>query len=1194
MLPAAAAFGPGPGEERSGRQPAEQSRAAAPVAPSGLEIVSNGAYPELRLDGRPFFLHAAAFPYFRVPRDLWERSLNRYLDLGFNTLDIEIPWNFHELHEGEFDFEGRTNPRRDLHGLLEMAAVKGFRLIARPAIAGVEEWRHGGYPAWLLVRPEFRVPLSERLDGALPPLAALERRDPESAAAGWLATPAHMAAVHAWLRACGRQLAPYSVRRTLHVTRAGGRRGETQQATISGPLIFVQAGDSQLAFHSASENSAARRYFLALREALESAGVNVPLFAPAGARYAGPGSPSDAAVQAAGGSWQLAPAAMAAGAAFSERILGAQDVASFEMAVERAKSMASAPRAIFSLRATAPPAPGDFRASGNSPANTLLLTRLLVARGMAGFTMAPGQDSLTPAAYAAGGASRHARWDAPLSIGGERRFFARTVERNAQLLDYWGEFLATSHLRADFGLVAASRAAQAWEQMERVARVAQLAHLSWELADPEAQPAEALERYAALLFPVLDAAGAPQALSEAAQRKLLDYVRRGGALVFFPTRPKGAAFEELWASHGAAPGEGGSAEPGTEQLIRARWKFGKGEVLESSKDFYSWVELAESYSASRGRFESAWAVQTLLGLLEQGGARPAVRVISPPAASADELLIMQRISNRGTEAFGERRSGQALLSITNLHPENAAAASLEILPPAAGARGPHGEPIPLKLVVPARESLLLPLGVPLCMTAREGGACSDEIVAAGAELLLAEREGRTLELTFYAPARAWVILKLARQPNRVTLDENKPEASWDVPRRWLQVEVLRGASPRFLRKLRIALPYTPQVPEKPKEESRARRDFDYSFVDTVRMPLTDDATLDSDPPLVVLDSNLEGRLMVQATNYDEFGMDMDVDVTGAVRGSGYMVLEAGDTRALSVKLKGARDTMPAGSAPSEREAGVLRGEVTVKSGRDRRTSPVFFLRKEDEKSIGYRYDFDRDASPEWVLENAGLRLIATPETGGAISALVGLREGFNLITFVGAFRDSLAVPADGQRAEAPRDLHARAYTPEWTLSDGQTALRLRYAPPDVAGSPAMEKVFRLKGDAGMDVEYALSFPAAATADLEARLISSVSIPADASPAAVTRFCWRASRDAEPSAGDCREFSPRGAVLEQPEGARRLDVLTPGRPGLAFEWPEAARAQVEMKTYSATVRFHFASLSATSGKGVLHLEMLPVP
>ncbi len=92
----------------------------------------------LRVGGVPFFVHAAQFDYFRIPPDLWARSLLRYRDLGINTIDIRIPWNWHEPQDGKFDFDGHTNPNRDL--TLSAGSDCAHELQAdRPA--GSRDWR---------------------------------------------------------------------------------------------------------------------------------------------------------------------------------------------------------------------------------------------------------------------------------------------------------------------------------------------------------------------------------------------------------------------------------------------------------------------------------------------------------------------------------------------------------------------------------------------------------------------------------------------------------------------------------------------------------------------------------------------------------------------------------------------------------------------------------------------------------------------------------------------------------------------------------------------------------------------------------------------------------------------------------------------------------------------------------------------
>ena len=50
-------------------------------------LVVNGR-PEYWVDGKPFFEHAAAFFYHRIPRDRWAGELNRLKSMGINTIDL--------------------------------------------------------------------------------------------------------------------------------------------------------------------------------------------------------------------------------------------------------------------------------------------------------------------------------------------------------------------------------------------------------------------------------------------------------------------------------------------------------------------------------------------------------------------------------------------------------------------------------------------------------------------------------------------------------------------------------------------------------------------------------------------------------------------------------------------------------------------------------------------------------------------------------------------------------------------------------------------------------------------------------------------------------------------------------------------------------------------------------------------------
>ncbi len=204
--------------------------------PAGVEIVSNAGEPELRVDGVPFLIHAAQFDYFRIPLDLWFRSLDRYRELGINTIDLRIPWNWHEIRDAEFDFDGHTDPRRNLRGLLQLIAEKHLKIVARPGPLIGDHWRNAGYPAWLLGYSDYKMDESAIEAGLAPPDADLAARDGNAAARDWLANETHMTYARRWLTAIARELAPYGSKKTVRITEPGEREGETQEKEISGPL----------------------------------------------------------------------------------------------------------------------------------------------------------------------------------------------------------------------------------------------------------------------------------------------------------------------------------------------------------------------------------------------------------------------------------------------------------------------------------------------------------------------------------------------------------------------------------------------------------------------------------------------------------------------------------------------------------------------------------------------------------------------------------------------------------------------------------------------------------------------------------------------------------------------------------------------------------------------------------------------
>ena len=130
-------------------------------------VANDRGYPVFTVDGKPFFVYGAAFFYERIPRSQWLPALQTYRIMGINTIDLYVIWNWHEPSDGVRDFTGKTNPRRDLLGLLQLTHQLGFKVILRPGPVIRNEWRNGGYPAWLLERPEYwnrgRLPFGSSL-----------------------------------------------------------------------------------------------------------------------------------------------------------------------------------------------------------------------------------------------------------------------------------------------------------------------------------------------------------------------------------------------------------------------------------------------------------------------------------------------------------------------------------------------------------------------------------------------------------------------------------------------------------------------------------------------------------------------------------------------------------------------------------------------------------------------------------------------------------------------------------------------------------------------------------------------------------------------------------------------------------------------------------------------------------------------
>ncbi|HYW41748.1 MAG TPA: beta-galactosidase [Bryobacteraceae bacterium] len=92
------------------------------------------------------YLQAVEFPYYLYPRALWERELVWLKTIGVRTVEFSIPWNWHQVGAGDFDFKGRTSPRRDLAGFIRLLRRLDLQAWVRP-LPPVAGWLNGGLPA---------------------------------------------------------------------------------------------------------------------------------------------------------------------------------------------------------------------------------------------------------------------------------------------------------------------------------------------------------------------------------------------------------------------------------------------------------------------------------------------------------------------------------------------------------------------------------------------------------------------------------------------------------------------------------------------------------------------------------------------------------------------------------------------------------------------------------------------------------------------------------------------------------------------------------------------------------------------------------------------------------------------------------------------------------------------------------------
>jgi hypothetical protein len=476
-------------------------------------ITQRDGYPVFTIDGKPFFPYGAAFFYERLPRDMWRDSMSRLRELGINTLDLYVPWNWHELRDGDFDFNGRTNPRRDLDHLMRLAREFGFKIILRPGPVIRNEWRNGSYPDWLLRRPEYAMPLHDLLEGRYPPTATLQNAHSDDAAAQWMNNATHMRYAQRWLTRVLREFMP-----------------------VADLVIAVQLDDDQGAY--IDNQTWPAPHLQAYLQRLESIvhGVTGPAQLVFINTY-------DMKVTASSPAWAMGNWYQSAAYA-----IGDHDRTELEFATGLLQTQADAPLMYSEFQAGWLQQPGDSRPRPTDPANTVLAMGTLLGMGTHGIVNFPAQDTLNPAGMEAPFANASYAWDAALTLDGLRSARYAPTRRIGDLVQAYGTQLAGAHVLFDAGVAYLTSAfdeksiddgdvsgiATRTRQAQRACRAYSL---SCGLVDLRFASDAALRRYPLLILPMPPRAPHLKSLNPSILDALARYARDGGVILALGRTP---------------------------------------------------------------------------------------------------------------------------------------------------------------------------------------------------------------------------------------------------------------------------------------------------------------------------------------------------------------------------------------------------------------------------------------------------------------------------------------------------------------------------------------------------------------------------------------------------------------------------------------------------------------------------------
>jgi len=91
-------------------------------------------------------LLAGEIHYWRIPPACWRAALSSLRRLNLNVVSTYIAWQYHETEPRQYDFDGRSDPARNLGGFLRLCQEMGFDVFIRPGPFIYAEWKNAGVP----------------------------------------------------------------------------------------------------------------------------------------------------------------------------------------------------------------------------------------------------------------------------------------------------------------------------------------------------------------------------------------------------------------------------------------------------------------------------------------------------------------------------------------------------------------------------------------------------------------------------------------------------------------------------------------------------------------------------------------------------------------------------------------------------------------------------------------------------------------------------------------------------------------------------------------------------------------------------------------------------------------------------------------------------------------------------------------